>query len=813
MPPIDQIESLFHEALLLPTGVDREAWLVRRCGDREDLLSEVSSLLSAHDAMSAQVATDAETGISIAPPDTPVEQFGPYRLVRLLGQGGMSSVYLAERVDGQFDRQVAVKVMAAHLGGEEFVRRLRSEAQFLATLEHPNIPRLLDSGVSPSGHPYLVVEYVEGAPLDLYCDQRALGIEQRLRLFLQICQAVEHAHRSLILHRDLKPSNILVAAGNTVKLLDFGTAALMAAGNSVTVTRVRMLTPRYASPEQLRAERPGVTGDVFSLGVVLYELLTGAWPFGDPESVMSELRRAAGHATVSPPGSVITSEAATQRSLTKDRLKHALDGDLSAILLKALENEPAMRYATVGELAADIMRFLDGSPVEAHPQTWLYRSGKFVRRRWATVTAAAVFVIGLSGATLLALHQANVARTEAARAHEEAQKSDRVTQFLRRMLSSAYLVGGSNITVVQMLDAAEPNIEKSWKGDPLAEATLRVNLGSTYSTLGQAARGKDQLEKALTLFRSLGRHADIADTWFNLAIVAQGPEGAVVTAAEDYRHALEESRLAGADVSPASMFRLKVYLAGVLISAYQLMDAQALLTDALGQAERDPSLPLEYVVAAWTHQGELLLERGRFDEADAQFLRAIAGRRDKSDAWIGLARSNWLRQNFSASANFARQDYEVQAAQYNRDHLADAAEAEMAWARYRSEAGDAQPALQQVRAALPNLMGNYRAGFMRAFYLQDAARVFNKAGQYEDAEQSARESLKECRAGQLPDLHPLAAAATEDLGAALVGERRYRDAIAPLEHALAVNRQLGPAYAAIADRVNAMLREAKSRAL
>jgi serine/threonine protein kinase len=337
----------------------------------------------------------------------------------------MSAVYLAERVDGRFDKRVVVKVTAAHLAGADFLRRFQTEGQLLASLEHSNIPALLDGGVSPSGHPYLVVEYVEGETLDRYADDRRLGIEVRLRLFLQVCQAVDHAHRNLILHRDLKPANVLVTTDGVVKLLDFGTASLIADGPHVTVTRAMMLTPRYASPEQLRGERPGVTGDVFSLGVILYELLTGAWPFGDPDSVMSGLRRAAGHAAPTAPVPAVTTEAAARRTLSPERLRQLLAGDLSAILLKALENEPARRYSTVGELANDVLHFLEGSTVEAHPQTFLYRTGKFVDRHWLAASAATIFVLGLSGSTVLAVRQAQVAKAEAQKAREEAQKSAR----------------------------------------------------------------------------------------------------------------------------------------------------------------------------------------------------------------------------------------------------------------------------------------------------------------------------------------------------------------------------------------------------
>jgi len=810
MPTIEQIEPIFHEALLLPEGVDRAAWLSRRCGERAELIAEVSSLLAAHDAMAMPPAES----VQVSPiPEIPSEQFGAYRLVRLLGRGGMSTVYLAERVDGRFDKQVAVKVMAAHLvSGEEFLRRLRTEAQFLATLEHPNIPALLDSGVSPSGHPYLVVEYVEGEALDQYCDRRKLGIEARLRLFLQICQAVDHAHRALILHRDLKPSNVLVTPDGIVKLLDFGTAALMAEGSQVTITRARMLTPRYASPEQLRAERPGVTGDVFSLGVILYELLTGAWPFGDPASVMSELRRAAGHATASAPPSAVTAEASALRSLPLERLKHVLAGDLTAILLKALENDPAQRYPTVTELAADVGRFLEGRSVEAHPQTFLYRTGKFLRRRWPVVTAAAVFVLGLSAATVLALHQARVANEEARRAQDEAQKSARVTQFLRGMLTSSFRNGGADVTVIQMLNASEAGIEKSWKGDPLAEATLRASLGSSYVTLVQPDRAGRQLERALTLFQSLGRDVDAADTLLVLGINAQGPEGRIAAAADYYQRSLEALKRAGKDAPPALVFRVRVYLAGVLYTGRRLSEARTLLDEALALAARDPTVPRDQLPAAWTHQGEILLEEARFDQAEALFHRAIAADRNTADAWIGLARSSYLKQNFSAAAEFSRQDYEL-AASYNRDHLGDAAEAEVEWARYRAEAGEAEPALAQIRAALPDLRKDYLDGYMLAFYLEAAARVFRKAGHLEEAAQYARESIVAFHRGQVPEAHPLAAASLEDLGSALAGLKRYPEAVPALEEALEIDRKLGPAYAPTADRVQEALTKARTPAL
>lgn len=383
MPSLQQIEQVFHEALQLQEGVDRVAWLAERCAGDEEFRAEVESLLT-HQTLASQPVMDSPDRPDIATfPDEPI---GVYRPLRLLGRGGTSTVYLAERTD-QPSGKVALKVMSAHLSGEEFLRRFNAERRFLAALNHPNITAVVDAGISRHGNPYLVTEYVDGEPLDQYCDRHKLGIEARLRLAIQVCDAVDYAYRSLILHRDLKPANILVTADGVVKLLDFGTASLIAEGSAATTTRARMLTPRYASPEQLRGERPGITGDVFSLGVVVYELLTGAWPFGDPRSVVSELRRVTGESSTAEPSAVVTPDAAVLRDLPLEKLKRALDGSLSAIVLKALEHDPLRRYPTAGALAADLTRFLEGQPVEARPRTWLHR-----RRGWLCAAAVVVCI-------------------------------------------------------------------------------------------------------------------------------------------------------------------------------------------------------------------------------------------------------------------------------------------------------------------------------------------------------------------------------------------------------------------------------------
>jgi tetratricopeptide (TPR) repeat protein len=405
MPPLDRVESLFHGSLHLPAGIDRAAWIEAECHGDSELLQEVRNLLEAHAEMKAADQVTPQAG-----PEIPTASFGPYRAAELLGRGGMSSVYLAHRSDGQYDQTVALKIMAGYLNSPEFLARFETERQLLATLNHNNITRLLDGGVSSTGDPYLITEFVDGQPIDRWCDDRRLDVKSRLKIFLQVCDAVDYAHRNLIVHRDLKPANILVNSDGVVKLLDFGTASLLAPENDIAVTSMRMLTPRYASPEQLRGERVNIATDVFSLGVVLYELLCGAWPFGDPGSVLSELSRATGTVPASRPSTKITEESAERRSTPSEQLRRMLKGDLSAIVLKALEQDPSRRYESIRQFATDVSGFLEGRPVLARPQTALYRARKFVRRRWIPVAAVAVFLLGLSGATFAAFRQAHVAQ-------------------------------------------------------------------------------------------------------------------------------------------------------------------------------------------------------------------------------------------------------------------------------------------------------------------------------------------------------------------------------------------------------------------
>jgi len=376
----NNVRSLFQSAAELPAP-QRAAFLDRECGDAA-ARAEVESLLEAHDNAGSFLEKSIWDLIDTNDPHRLAgTAVGPYRLVRPLGHGGMGTVFLAVRADADFDQRVAVKLVRGGAAGEELVRRFRQERQILAALEHPNIARLIDGGTTADGLPYLVMEYVDGTPIDEF--GRDLPLNEKLGLFLQLCDAVQHAHRSLVIHRDLKPGNVLVTPNHTLKLLDFGIAKLTSEELRPGATVTRLMTPEYASPEQLAGLPVTTASDVYSLGVLLFELLTGRRPFDANENRDD-----------------VTRPSTVQRSFR---------GDLDNIVLMALEHDPARRYGSVEKLADDIRNYLEGRPIAARPATFVYRASKFIRRNTIGVAAVAAIVIITTISFIATLHQKHVA--------------------------------------------------------------------------------------------------------------------------------------------------------------------------------------------------------------------------------------------------------------------------------------------------------------------------------------------------------------------------------------------------------------------
>ena len=427
--------GIFHAALERPPD-RRRFFLAEACREDESLRADVEALLAGDqraDAAGDPLAVDPARQLfpdvpafdaatqtrshSKAAPATPMEgrRFGAYRILHEIGCGGMGSVYLADRVDDAFHKRVAIKIVRPGFADAEISQRFRQEREILAALDHPTIARLIDGGSTEEGVPYFVMDYADGQPIDIWCDRHKADVTRRLELFRAVCSGVQHAHDHLVLHRDLKPANIFVTADGGVKLLDFGIAKLLARsavpGTSAdTVTAMRVMTPRYASPEQVRGEPLSVTSDVYALGVVLYQLLTGRWPYRTQSGLLHEITRAICEEEPTAPSAVVDqvdhapSNTEAMRALTPEmisavregapaRLRRRLEGDLDTILLKALAKDPARRYGSVQQFSEDVRRHLEGMPVAAREDSYSYRASKFVRRHPVGVAAAILIAI------------------------------------------------------------------------------------------------------------------------------------------------------------------------------------------------------------------------------------------------------------------------------------------------------------------------------------------------------------------------------------------------------------------------------------
>jgi tetratricopeptide (TPR) repeat protein/tRNA A-37 threonylcarbamoyl transferase component Bud32 len=432
-----RVKDIFSAASTLPDA-ERTAYLGEACRDDTDLRAEVDSLLDAHDDKEAIVDRPAAEHITgdfagVAEEHWLGRRIGPYEIVALLGHGGMADVYRGRRADREYDKEVAIKLVPGGYHAGFILQRLRAERQILANLEHPNIARLIDGGATDEGSPYLVMELVEGEPIDRYCVAHNLRIRERLRLFLDVCAAVSYAHQRLVIHRDLKPGNILVTAEGTVKLLDFGIAKLLdagagEAGAAPTVTFLRALTPGYSSPEQVLGKPITTASDVYSLGVVLNLLLTGRSPYATAvDSVQDAIREVCEKEPARP------SEAAAAANGGRGE---RLDRDLDAIVLQALRKEPENRYASVERLSEDVRRYVEGLPVIARGDRLGYRARKFFRRHKLEIAATVLVALTLVGATVISVREARVAAEQGRVAELQRERAERHFSSVRNLANS-----------------------------------------------------------------------------------------------------------------------------------------------------------------------------------------------------------------------------------------------------------------------------------------------------------------------------------------------------------------------------------------
>jgi serine/threonine-protein kinase len=501
-----RIQSLFHDAADLPQSEQR-AFLEAACGNDKELIVEVLAMLdqdaSGHSLLDRNLADVAQETLAKAVPASPIlKEFGPYRILKLLGEGGMGVVYLAERKD--LGTQVAVKVLRDAWLSPARRERFASEQRTLAQLNHPLIARLYDADTLDDGTPWFVMEYVDGTPLTHYCQKHECSVEQRLQLFRSVCEAVQHAHGQAVIHRDLKPSNILVKSDGSVRLLDFGIAKQLESLDlqvDQTMTGLRMMTPAYASPEQIRGDRVGISTDVYSLGVILYELLTGQLPFD-----LSGLTPAEG-ATIIAEHEPGKPSAAVKRTTDSDPNSHALSvsktawADLDVFCLSAMHKDPLRRYRSVEALIRDVDHYLNGEPLEARPDAWHYRIGKFVRRNRRAVAATAVIFAVIVG--LIAFFTVRLAKARDT-ALAEAARTQRIQQFMTNLFQGGDEAAGpsDSLRVITIVDRGVQEA-KTLNHDPKVQAELYQNLGIIYQKLGKFEQADSLLRSALDQRKSL----------------------------------------------------------------------------------------------------------------------------------------------------------------------------------------------------------------------------------------------------------------------------------------------------------------------
>ena len=756
------------QVLELPTE-QRDAWLAALRDEDPASAADVAALLEKHRRLSAEGFLDSAPPVQPLPSPLAGITIGAYTLESRIGHGGMGTVWLASRSDGRFEGRAAVKLLNAALVGRGGEERFKREGTILARLTHPHIGRLIDAGVSGAGQPYLVLEYIDGRHIDRYCDEERLSVDDRIRLFLDVQAAVAHAHANLIVHRDLKPSNVLVSAAGQVKLLDFGIAKLLEneAQSAATIQTRELgsaMTPKYAAPEQVAAGPITTATDVYALGVLLYELLTGHHPAGAAPKSASDFVKAATEAepvrlsdVIEPAASPEAAALASKRATTPDRLRRLLKGDLETILRKALKKNPSDRYGSVAEFADDLRRYLNHEPIAARRDTVGYRATKFARRHWRTLTAIAATVLVL--AVITAFYAARLA-AERDRARLQAYKASRLSELLTGILTSADPYrdpDGRDPTVQNLLEAGAERIAKELGDQPDVQAEMFTVIGRTYERMGHHAKALPLLEQALAIGRQ-----------------AFGPEHVRVAQSLNDLGVLQ--RQLG---NPAAAEPL-------------LVESLAMRRRLLGNEDKDVAVTL-------VELARVLKDRGRVDESEAPTREALAIRkkifgdehRETATSKNELALLLWSRGDIAGAEPLFRENLGTSERVLGADHP-NVASAKTNLAQVLLAKGDAAGAEQLLRDAVENrrhVFGETHPEY--ASSVNNLAHAVEVQGRLAEAESMFEEAVRIARP-QWGEDHPRVAVMMLNLARVQIARGRGGPAEPVLRHVLTLRQRTLP---------------------
>jgi len=783
-----RVDKLFAAALDLDVP-SRAAFIAEQCAGDEFLAKAVEELIQSADEAEAlfegsagkaraSILTDAfaalDDDIERAESSRLGTRLGAFELIRLIGRGGSASVYLGERIDAQYRQQVAIKVSRQGLVDRDAERRFLAERQILANLDHPNIARLLDGGATDAGQPYLVMEYIDGEPIDVYCNNRQLSVDARLRLFGQVCAAVHYAHQHLIVHRDLKPANVLVSEDGIPKLLDFGIAKLLDTEQlhqTVAMTRadVRLLTVQYASPEQIKGEAITTASDVYTLGVMLYELLTGQMPHPMSGARLGELERKICDTQPKRPSTVVTANRATggatgtvpqtiseARNTDKAMLRRKLQGDLDNIALMALRKEPERRYRSAEQFAADIRRYRERLPVIAHPDTVGYRVNKFSRRHaaaLATTIAVIALIVGLVGFYTWQL------TGERNRAELEAGKAAAISAFFQGMLESIDpdQSQGEVVTVRQVLDETASKLDKSndMQDQPAVEAAVRATLGMTYLALGNYDQAEPQLDKALAL-----RRADSGETSpetlhsaMDIASLYR-QQGRYKDAERMSSESLQLARRMLGELHPDTLQTMND-LAVVYNDQGRYAEAETLFAKVLKRRRQVLGAAHPATLDTMNYLALLYWGLDRQDEAEPLMLETIEGRRRS----VGDRHpSTLLAMNNLALLYYSQKKFE-----------------------------QAEPIFLEALAAQRRLLGDEHPDTLLT--MSNLANLYYYQGRFEETGDYMLQVLN-ARKRKLGEEHPRTLQSMNNLAILYFSQERYQDALPLLEEVLKIQRRV-----------------------